>query len=436
MKIHIIPYFCMAVALNLRSSDKMTAIYNSSPDRYSSAAESSVDYACPFFTAGRFKHAQLARMMLGIIECDDTDNILTIIRAGWSGLIKAIDNGERDFEHLCTAACINRPNGTLGLSALEITLIPAVVCIATQAKDIHIEYNGVMFDGFVQWIIAREKERNGFSRKRTPDYFKNRKTLIESDIFDLFDSPPDTDEIPELVPFYAAEITLGMDLELYTQGIELTRSDMDLINAYADDQVTAALAARHYLLLKALRQDSNWYSKEAVRRQKKELTESQREIQSLQEKLKHAEEKAAFLSANNDLVTRKLVSAETQLAKQSADQQELASLRNTLYSLSAPFEDKGGQKRRELPDHIVSIGGPGTWINAMKAHLPSIRFLSADVSLQDDLIRKASELWIYADYIGHSMYYRAVDLAKLNNVPINYWPGSNLQRCLDAITKA
>ena len=435
MEIHIIPFFCMAVALNARASEKMTGIYRSTPEFYSVAAESSNDYNCSIFTAGRFKHTQLARMMLGIIERDEIDNIVTIIRAGWSGLIIALDAGERDFERLCAASCINRPNGITGLSALEMTLLPSVVCIASQAKDIQIEYKGVLFDGFCRWVIARENEKNPPKGSRDPDYFKGRKSLTESDVFDLFDHPSDAVEIPTLVPFYITEISLGFDIELYTHGIELTRKDMDLINDYAPDQVSAALAARHYLLLKALRQDTGWYAKEAVRTQKKELTESQREIRMLRERLEKEEKKVAFLSANNAQVTRKLIVAETRLAEHTADQQELASLRDALYSLSKPYEDRNDQKRRELPERVVSIGGPNSWITAMKKQLPSIRFLPPDVSLQEDVIRSASELWIYTDYIGHSMYYRAVELAKINGVPIRYWPGSNLQRCIDAISK-
>ena len=436
MEIHIIPYFCMAVALNTRAAEKMTGIYIATPDFYDVAAESSRDYVCSIFDAGRFKHARLGRMMLGIIERDEYESIVTIIRAGWSGLIKALDAGERDFERLCAASCINRPGGTQGLSALEMTLLPSVVCIASQAKDIQVEYKGVMFNGFCQWVIAREKEKQPPKGSRNPDYFKGRKSLIESDVFDLFDSPPDAVEIPALVPFYITEISLGFDIELYTHGIELNRKDMDLINAYADNQTTAALVARHYLLLKALRQDTSWYAKEAKRSQNKELTESRREIQMLREKLEREEKKVAFLSANNDLVTRKLTAAETQLAEQAADQQELAALRDALYRMSTPYEGKNELKQRELPERIVSIGGPNTWIALMKEQLPSVRFFPPDVSLQEDVIRSAAELWIYTEYIGHSMYYRAVDVAKLSGVPIKYWPGSNLQRCIDAISKA
>ena len=94
------------------------------------------------------------------------------------------------------------------------------------------------------------------------------------------------------------------------------------------------------------------------------------------------------------------------------------------------------EKPRELPPHLVSLGGLPSWRAEMNKRIPGAKFIPADVTLPEDTIRAASELWIEPSYLGHSAFYRAVAVAKAAGVPVKYWPGRNVDLCMRAVQTA
>ncbi|MBR1708788.1 MAG: hypothetical protein IJ719_08175 [Clostridia bacterium] len=428
MEINIFPYFCMAVALNPRATEKLRFIYNRDPDLFSYAASRSPYYSHPFMTSGRAQHTHYARMMLGVLLEAEMEFILQIIRAGWPELIRAMDEGKKSFDTLCFAAVFPK-RGQLD-DTISLMLLTPVVIVAAQIKEIDLKTNGEIYKEFGRWVVLREMKKGIDGGK---DFFNGLKELQLATLHDLM-AENSGENIPELAAFSRIDVHLDYETEIYTQGVELNREEMNVISSVATNASNAYLAALYSLILKSARYDQRWVERTYETDLTKELRKEQREKEDLKRKAESLEEDKKRISEELETVRRKLTTAEHQLQSVQSDLQEISALRTALYEVE---EENIGieEKKRTLPERIISLGGPDNWRKVMSEKLSSVRFISPDVTLPEDVIRSADELWIYSTYIGHSAFYKAVDIAKNAGTVIRYWPGSNIEKCVNEVYK-
>ena len=163
-----------------------------------------------------------------------------------------------------------------------------------------------------------------------------------------------------------------------------------------------------------------------------DVEELQEEIKALQSKLKHVTGEAREQERKAQKLERLL---EEEKAKYHSDQEELASLREVLFTseqeetgttLSLPYTVK---KR------IVVYGGHDTWLKAIKDYVKGdIRFIDKDQGILDrSLIRNADVIWIQHNALSHRQYYAIIDEVRKWDKPVRYFLYASAKKCVEQI---
>lgn len=117
------------------------------------------------------------------------------------------------------------------------------------------------------------------------------------------------------------------------------------------------------------------------------------------------------------------------------NQTELAQLRDTLYRLQSskdePDVDSG--QLVELPWQVkrraVVFGGHDTWRKAIKPLLPGARFYDREMLPDLNAIRSADVVWLQVNALSHKYYYRIIDAARKNDIPVRYFGSASAKKC-------
>ena len=121
--------------------------------------------------------------------------------------------------------------------------------------------------------------------------------------------------------------------------------------------------------------------------------------------------------------------------KGEADRAELAQLRETLYDLRGGEAPEAGDSGPlvELPwqvkRRVVVFGGHDSWRKAVKPLLPGARFYDREVLPDLNAIRGADVVWLQANALSHKYYYRIIDTARKNDIPVRYFGSASAQKC-------
>ena len=121
------------------------------------------------------------------------------------------------------------------------------------------------------------------------------------------------------------------------------------------------------------------------------------------------------------------------------DRAELSQLRETLFALSS----KENQPE-ELPEteiefpcqtkrRIVAFGGHDTWRKAIHPMLPGVRFFDREMLPDVNAIRGADVIWIQSNAISHKFYYRVIDTARKENIPVRYFGFASARKCAEQL---
>lgn len=114
---------------------------------------------------------------------------------------------------------------------------------------------------------------------------------------------------------------------------------------------------------------------------------------------------------------------------------ECEALREALYrSTEHITESEANEKPKHLPDElrIVCIGGHDRWITAMKTLLP-LTYIHADVTPDMAVIRNASAVWFFAEYMSHRQFTPIIECCRTNRVPVYYFSRSGAEHCAEEI---
>lgn len=121
--------------------------------------------------------------------------------------------------------------------------------------------------------------------------------------------------------------------------------------------------------------------------------------------------------------------------KGEADRAELARLRETLYDLrggEAPETGNSGPLVEipwQVKRRVVVFGGHDSWRKAVKPLLPGARFYDREVLPDINAIRGAEVVWLQINALSHKYYYRIIDIARRNDIPVRYFGSASAQKC-------
>ena len=121
------------------------------------------------------------------------------------------------------------------------------------------------------------------------------------------------------------------------------------------------------------------------------------------------------------------------------DRSELSQLRETLFALrtkeNQPEEILGTEiefpwqtKRR-----IVAFGGHDTWRKAIRPMLPNVRFFDREMLPDINAVKSADVVWIQPNALSHPFYYRVIDIARKENIPIRYFGFASARKCAEQL---
>lgn len=121
------------------------------------------------------------------------------------------------------------------------------------------------------------------------------------------------------------------------------------------------------------------------------------------------------------------------------DRAELSQLRETLFALR-PKEgqpEEAPETEIEFPwqtkRRIVAFGGHDTWRKAIRPMLPGIRFFDREMLPDINAIRGADVVWIQSNALSHPFYYRIIELARKENIPIRYFGFASARKCAEQL---
>lgn len=117
------------------------------------------------------------------------------------------------------------------------------------------------------------------------------------------------------------------------------------------------------------------------------------------------------------------------------DRSELSQLRETLYRLrdGEDAEDEVQGPLVEFPwqvkRRVVVFGGHDTWRKAIKPLLPDARFYDREILPDLNAIRGADVIWLQVNALSHKYYYRIIDTARKNDIPVRYFGSASAKKC-------
>lgn len=150
-----------------------------------------------------------------------------------------------------------------------------------------------------------------------------------------------------------------------------------------------------------------------------------RQVKELRSALHEAERAAGRLKEQLQIVEQ----------KGEAERAELAQLRETLYNLRGGESLEAGDSGPlvELPyqvkRRVVVYGGHDSWRKAVKPLLLGARFYDRDELADLNIVRNADVVWLQVNAMSHKYYYRIIDTARKNNIPVRYFGSASAQKC-------
>lgn len=158
------------------------------------------------------------------------------------------------------------------------------------------------------------------------------------------------------------------------------------------------------------------------------------------------------LKGQNDELRRALYTAskEAEREKQEAsrileetasEHQELPDLRELVFNQANDTweEETRGAENVEFPylteKQLVVFGGHDTWLKAVRPLLPNVVFAGREQNPSVDMIRGADALWIQANALSHKHYYKIINVARTNRIPVRYFSYASARKCAEQLVR-
>ena len=156
----------------------------------------------------------------------------------------------------------------------------------------------------------------------------------------------------------------------------------------------------------------------------------------LNRQLKAAQNALHAVERESRLLQKKLQEAENESMR---DRTELSRLRETLYTLKAKEENPEEEPEREIQfpyqteRRIAAFGGHDTWLKAIRPLLPGVRFFDREAIPDVNTVKNADVVWIQANAMPHKLYYKIINAARKDNIPVRYFGYAGARKCAEQL---
>lgn len=120
--------------------------------------------------------------------------------------------------------------------------------------------------------------------------------------------------------------------------------------------------------------------------------------------------------------------------KEQSELRELADLREIIFKDKNNIEDDTTVNEKEFPYTVthktIIFGGHEAWVNELKNKLKGeIRYVSADLIFDKDIVKNCEMLWIQTNVMSHNCFDRIKDASIKHGVPIRYFTYNGSKLC-------
>ena len=271
---------------------------------------------------------------------------------------------------------------------------------------------------------------------------KLKKDLSFWDLESLASKKLSLDEFPVLL--YDFERISSVSI---FDSIRLTKKDLDEI-LYAcvvkenviqnTDQTELIVSILMYLkgMIKAYKQIKGHYFQNNKETMFFEFEGIEKELSNIKDELVYKSNMLLEAEKTTKQQEKEIKRLKQEVAISYQEKLELHALRQFLFNLDKEEEYiQQGKQRKDLSKiKAVILGGHEKWQTKMKELLPNFVFIHPDnVNFSKEIIENTDYLFVYANYLNHAIYYRAMGLVK--DAKICFLQQINEELVLDEIEK-
>lgn len=401
-KVNVAPFIAIAIARNDRAYARARMLYYERQAECEAALYKNQDYRHEAITSCRVEYQIKARQVLGVIYVCEVKSILDVIKRGWPHISRVINNAGASPVAFRGRDLIDDSDpmdlAFIGFFYARLTEKPTPPeieqCIVSMSD---------LYAHRVDFIADTKTLNLSFGKKAFPNSKYTGTAALENAEGD--------GQIPQAA--YQLADAKGIFLSDYLAGLSLSDEDKALaVSIAGEDRNLIPVLGLFALLYKAIKADRKYMLQNHRESIQADLAVANQEAARAVHEKKAVEEKFAALTDTiaelktriNDLEVQKS-KLEHRLSEHDGDAQELSSLRSALYSAEQEDEQLAEVETFTPPtQRIVCIGGHQRWVSQMAKALPNIRFISADVTLDYNVLNDAEAVWFKVDYMSHSQY--------------------------------
>ena len=79
----------------------------------------------------------------------------------------------------------------------------------------------------------------------------------------------------------------------------------------------------------------------------------------------------------------------------------------------------------------VIIGGHDSWVKAIRPLLDNVRFISSSEQPNPGIILNSEVVWLQTNALGHSGYYKIIDIVRRNRIKVCYFRYASAEKCAE-----
>ncbi len=208
----------------------------------------------------------------------------------------------------------------------------------------------------------------------------------------------------------------------YTKAIlgdsDLSREQIDLLYEYFSLAYAVSHKESEYTDLEAMSgEDSDDAgSAEEIKQLRSEIKRLKSALHRFERRNKEAESRLSEITAELEEANRELAELRSMI-RETDDTDEASQV-----SVAFPYT---AQKRS------VIIGGHDSWIKAIKPLLKNVRFIMSSEQPNPGVLLNCEVIWLQTNALGHSSYYKTMDIARRNHIKVCYFSYASAEKCAE-----
>lgn len=182
--------------------------------------------------------------------------------------------------------------------------------------------------------------------------------------------------------------------------------------------------------------DDDYEDDETESESKEEIQTEQIDIDGLKQEIRRLKDE---IKKSHD--EKRGIQRETETLK--AEKEELLKQLSELRTMIRGNKTRGNDSEtKQIPEvsfpysakgRYVVFGGHDSWARAIKPLLENVRFIDADSRPNVGLILHADTVWVQSNAIGHSDYYKILDVVRTHDIKLEYFSYASAEKCAEQL---